>query len=1268
MKYDPKSLDVLPLTPAQSGMLFHVLDDPAATPYVAVLSCALDGPLDKGKLRNAMQAAIQARDAFRASFVWDGVKQPVQVIREKIELTWTEHDWSSRPEDKAQDDLQNLIALEQTRQFDLASAPLMQVHLIAHSQTRHTLVWTIHHIISDGWSTGVVLRDVILRYLDQIPANAAQTSFKDYVIWLRKSGRETPNETFWSAHLADAEPSKLDLAPLAEPDFGHGHLKQSLGADLHEKVKLFCRIARVTPNSFLAAAWAILLRHLQSSNDVIFGQTSAGRPVELPGSENAAGAFINTLPLRLKIDPDESVATFVANVEATQRTWRDHEFAALPKVQSLSKIPNGTALFDTLFVSEALAPMDLPPSDLKLNDLQIVQSSNYALALLVAPIGDFQTELYFDRQLVAEDTAQEVLSRYAKLVSALIGAPDESVRAVVAKALQAEAKELPASTYTHSILSQFLEQVERNPDALAVSDGAQSLSYAGLAQRAAGIAALLKKAGVTHGELIPVALDRSVDSLASFLGVWMAGAAYVPLDLTYPGERIRQIIKEVAPKHVITRDGVVDPDIFGAADLIFTDNIEAKDPNEWKDPEASQTAYVVFTSGSEGKPKGVVISHGALSHSTGVREEIYEQAPDAYLVLSSLAFDSSVPGLFWPLTCGGHMVLAPRRVEQDPPAFSKLIAKHHITHCLCLPSLAQAILPASNPDDLKSLQTLIAAGEPLSAQLCDTVASHLPDAKLFNEYGPTEATVWATAFDATGHQDSKVPIGTALPGTDVHVCDRDAVPLPRGFNGEVFIAGPTLADGYHNNTALTESSFPKASYGSRVYRTKDLGYVATDGEIHLLGRADAQMKIRGHRIEPQDIERVGQEIFGSARCAAFLKNAELCLAIESAGSTLDNPSAAFANRLPAAWVPKHFVFVEELPRLPNGKVDHNALQQLKTDAPSITTHQQELTDLERQLTGIFKQVLNIENVPLDGNFFDLGGDSLATITAYSLARKNGLNFAPTDLFETPDIASLSRRILKRSVEHIPHESTLKTLHTNAGAEKAAVLLLHGTISLFNAVSRGLGEKHAVGLAFSDYLHGSETALHKTVEDYADDVIADLRTLRPTGPYVICAYSAGAVVALEAARRLDEEIVRIVMIDPPYQVLGSKPESATSERARADQARIKAKLRNRCLRHGLRVALLKTIAPVLPKSEWRRRKLVQSAYVFALSKYRIKPHDGPVVIITTSDNPAMKPEGTLDTHLTQKSVETLSMRHLDVISTPEGVVAVSSRIVSSVKNL
>lgn len=1262
--------EILPLTSAQTGMLFHVLENPSAQgPYVAVLSCTLDGPVESERLREAMQAEVQSRDAYRAGFVWEGVKRPVQVVLKNVDLPWRTLDWRGQADRDTR--LADLISEEQLRQFDLNRAPLMMVTLIRLSDNRWQLVWTIHHLVSDGWSTSIVFDNVFNRYYGRSDPALKQASFRDYVAWLRRSAPLT-DTAFWQAHLAGLDgPSLLTEQPPAQDSVeGHRHLMRHLGAETLERANSLAKRFGMTTNTVLSATWALVLRRLLQHDDVVFGQTSAGRPAEIPGIARAAGAFINTLPLRVKIDPAQSGAAFLANVAETQRQCTPHAFASLAEVQSCAPIPKGSALFDTLFVNEGTATQARDFCDIKLSNLTTVQTSNYALALLATPNDDFKVELYFDPAKVGSKQAERCLTDFETTLHALITSPNTPVRDLCWHNVDPIAVPL-ANSYLN-VLDRFLAQATANPDAIAVSDVDTSLTYAALLHRARQVAATLAGKGVTAQEIVPVALPRSTDAIAAFLGVMMVGAAYVPIDISYPSQRIAQILDRVKPRFVITTVQTFDLLPPTHATPVHMETLDG--PLDPAAIQAGETAYVIFTSGSQGQPKGVEITHAALAHSTGARDEVYNETPEVFLLLSSLAFDSSVAGMYWALATGGHLVIAPSGAEQEPARLGALITQHRVTHTLCLPSLAQALVQTLTTRDLASLRMLIAAGEALPNGLIETCREKLPLCRVINEYGPTEATVWCAARDVTAHKGSNsVPIGCGLPGTWIGVCNQDGVPLPAGRVGEIVVVGPTLATGYLNDPEQTRLSFSRLGPdGPRAYRTGDLGRMDVTGDITFLGRRDAQFKIRGHRVELSEIEKVARSVLAQTDLVALAVDQDGRIAIHlfvehvQDDELRNHIQSKIEVELPAPFHPSQIVFVPSFPRLPNGKVDRARLHDLLPntadgEAPNDNLPQ---TEVEQQVADLFAQVLGTPALPRDAHFFDLGGDSLMTLAVYAKARDQGLSFDPIDIFNHPTIQGLARHILAGSGSPHSHEGLAELRLANIGGQDVAFFLVHGTMQLFLQTARGLGKNHPVGMLFSHHLFDRKLPYTSSIAGLAAEAIEGLRSLRAHGPYVLGAYSAACPIVLEMLQQLGPgEVVKIVLIDPPYLVVGADPSLQSSRASKIKRMQNRFRLSLRIARHSLRAPFFSAGLRLFPDNDWMRRNTVRSAYAFALSRYRVPRHDGPTQVFVTGDNPAMAVGDVMDTHLTNKSVEHLPMGHNQIIASPEGVVAITSRIVA-----
>ncbi len=1263
--------DILPLTPVQTGMLFHVLESKDSRGrYVAVLSCRLSGPLDPQRLREAMQDAIQARDAYRAGFVWEDVKQPVQAIREQVELPWTELDWQDN--DGTEEQLTALITFEQSRQFDLKQAPLMSATLIKLDQNNWQLVWTIHHLISDGWSTFVVFRDIFERYQDRQPETQKQARFRDYIVWLRKSAPKT-DTAYWTQHLEDlAAPSLLPRREQdIEPSALHHHVERHLGEELLRAVEAFAMKQGMTANTILAATWALVLRQMLQQNDVVFGQTTAGRPAEIPGIANAAGAFINTLPFRIKIDPDQSVGAFLAQAAETQQARASHEFASLAEVHACAPIPKGSALFDTLFVNEGIAAQKMDAGDIQLLDLSTTQSSNYALALLATPHNAFKVEIYADPKKLDADQAAECLDAYEKMLQAVIEWPD---RAIAELSWQDTPDiNVPSAKPFAPVLERIMRCAQENPDALAISDEEQSWTYQTLTHRARQIAFKLEAEGTREGDIVPVVLPRSNQALAAFLGVMMVGAVYVPIDMDYPAHRIEQIFKKSnAGRYICDAETIVRLTDNSASPVMIDVLDEAIGLDEIN---PGKSAYVIFTSGSQGGPKGVEIEHAALAHSTGVRDEIYGGGPDVYLLLSSLAFDSSVAGIYWTLCTGGHLVLAPKSAEQRPAQLGALIKQHGVSHTLCLPGLAQALLDALPADDLRSLRVLIAAGEVLPPSLLEATRNQLPSCRIFNEYGPTESTVWCTVHEASPSDIEAVPIGRALPGTWVGICDIDGKPLPAGSVGEIVVAGPTLACGYLNDAQQTAARFATLGPdGPRAYRTGDLGRMDSAGVISFLGRRDTQLKIRGHRIELSEIERVAQASLPGIEIIAAVQQhsgrSTITLIIEHAenGAARQSLQNGISAALPPPFHPTDYEFVSSFPRLPNGKTDRNKLIEQNQSHASSNVDDPPQSELEQQLAELFGEVLNIDDFSRNANFFELGGDSLMTLTVFSKGREKNLIFEPADIFEFPTVRELAAYISSGKANEVQYKEFPEFHFANTDGQKEAVLLMHITMGIFRKTAKGLGPDHPVCILFSHFMFGRRMAYSTTVADMAAEAVHALRQMRPHGPYLLTGYSAACPIILEIVRQLDpEDVDRIVLIDPPYLVIGAEPSLQKDQSARRTRLRNQISLGFRIARHLVRAPFFSTLLWLRPKNEWIRQKTIRSAYVFALSRYKIPKYDGKAHILLTAGNPAMKPGDAFDTHLTNKTIHDMPTTHRTILKTTEGEDVVSAKLIEICTN-
>ncbi|WP_171239308.1 non-ribosomal peptide synthetase [Ruegeria sp. HKCCA5491] len=1262
----PKGVaDILPLTPAQQGMLFHTVGEAAlGGQYVAVISCALNGPLDPNRLKRAFKAMLAGRDALHAGFVWEGVKQPVQAVREEINLPWTELDWSGvRNVDQRWDDL---LRLEQIRRFDLKKPPLMAVTLIKLSDSAWRLVWTAHHLISDGWSTRVALQDVCASYRNPNAVRDQAPSFKSYLIWQRKQKNLT-NRAFWTDQFSGlTEPSTLQTTATSSEAALQERRVEELGHELMTSVENLARQLKVTSNVILSAAWGLTLRRLLQQDDVVFGTTTSGRPPEIPGIAKAIGAFVNTLPVRCKFDPAQPVENFLLDHARSDLARRKHEYASLAKVQSCAPFTSGTPLFDTLFVNEGLAQLDLDLGDVDMTRLKTTQFSNYPLTLLVTPQDRLTVELYHDPSSLSSEDVESVITDYKDILSAITNDPKVAVKNLLRQAQDAM-KPSPEPD-SEDVIERFLSCARNSPQAVAISDGEATLTYAELSLGARKIAKALVDAGVKTTDIVPVALPRGSAAISAFLGVMMSGAAYVPLDLDYPSERISQVLNAIEARHIVTDQiGRTKLPETGAHHVLLS---SLGNPMDSVDVRRGERAYVMFTSGSQSLPKGVEITRRGLALSTAARDTYYKERPSVFLLLSSLAFDSSVAGIYWTLCTGGQLVIAPRRAEQEPLKLGKLISHHRVTHTLCLPGLAQALLSAVPSRDLESLRTVITAGEPLHPTIVRQFRTVLPGRRLVNEYGPTEATVWCTAYDATSHvEDADIPIGSAIPGTWVGVVDADDCPVSAGKIGEIVVAGRTVARGYLNNAIQTQERFFHTGLKDiQAYRTGDLGIADASGHITFLGRKDSQVKIRGHRVELSEIETAASTVTPNQPVAAVVldqaASKSIAIAIEGPAdeALCQTVSGHIQATLPSPFHPNLVVNIERFPQLPNGKTDLQTLARMVSDVRQVQVGDPPEGELEGLLAELFSDVLRTACTTRDANFFDIGGDSLTTIAAYAKGQEMGLEFEPTDLFSCPTVAELAKRITDRmtSVTFSENDSTIQV--SNPGPGKTTVVIAHCSVQFSRYMARSLGPDYSVVLIRSHRTQGMDIPVGKTFDDLASDAKSYLDQSENTGPIVLCGYSAGCPLVMELARQLGQDRIKgLVLLDPPIKMVGEEPKLQpiffrTYKRWRYLFRNFKRKAKAKHTLPATMAALHEQ-----PDSKDLHIEAVEISHGLAISDFRVPRLDQPAHVFLTPGNPSLATGDVLDTHLRRKTCHMLEMKHEELMQRPDAFLNIATAL-------
>ena len=862
--------DIYTLSPVQLGMLFHTLADTQTGVYVNQYTCKLSRSLQPNLLQQAWQQTVARHPVLRTAFLWDGLDEPLQVVREQVELPWQELDWRGITEQTAR--LDEFLECDRTQGFQLDQAPLLRFTLIHLSQNHYQFVWSSHHLLFDGWSLPLIWQDMLTCYgallQGSVPHLPPLRPYRDYIAWQQKQDLSIA-AGFWQRQLQGfIEPTPL---PAARPGLSQRYQQQKtfLSTSLTSNLKALARQHRLTLNTLIQGAWALLLNHYSGEEQVTYGSVISGRPADLIGVETMVGLFINTLPVRVHIEPDKPLIDWLRHRQQNLFDLQQYETTALSDIQRWSNLPQGNPLFESIVVFEnypAAAAKDL---GFDTSDVRYLEQSNYPLALLVVPGESLELILLFDSGRFEEDAIARLHAHLELLLTAFVEQPQSTLAELpcLTSAEQQQLTTWETVDYPRDLtIHQLIEaQVQQTPDAPAVVFEGQTLSYGELNQKANQLASLLRSKGVLSGDRIALCLKPSLDRIVSILAVLKAGAAYVPLDPTYPIERLQYCLEDTKPKFLLTQRSVNLPDT--SVSVLYLDG-EGQVSGEMRvqnQPfQSSLTpddlAYIIYTSGSTGKPKGVMVSHRNLVHSTAARTHVYPESVGRFLLLSSIAFDSSVAGIFWTLCQGGTLVLPPERIEQDLQQLADVIAHQQITHTLCVPTLYSLLLESADPQQLAQLRTVIVAGEACSRSLVQNHYAKLPATDLYNEYGPTEATVWCTVYRIPT-EPGPVAIGKAIPNTQIYLLNKDLNLVPTGAIGEIYVGGDGVAQGYWNQPEKTALSFVVLEHclPGPLYKTGDLARYRANGTLEWLGRCDRQVKIRGYRIELGEIEDVLQD-------------------------------------------------------------------------------------------------------------------------------------------------------------------------------------------------------------------------------------------------------------------------------------------------------------------------------------------------------------------------------------------------------------------------
>ncbi|MFE0019384.1 amino acid adenylation domain-containing protein [Amycolatopsis sp. NPDC059021] len=1030
--------DILPLSPMQEGMLFHTLLDPGSGVDFEQLLYRFDGPLEEAALEKAWQQVVARHSALRARLLWQGVDRPLQLIERTVRVPFTVLDWSGDGFARAER-LDEWLERDRRQGIALAEAPLLRVTLFRVAAREHLMVLSFHHVLLDGWSVRLVLRDLMTYYRAAVRGRPSTLEpapkYSSFLRWLAAQDTAAA-ERYWKAELADfSAPTKI-TADRPGTDDGFATVELELDAEESARLREFARTQRITVNTVLQGAWALLLSRYTGERDVVFGATMSTRPPEAERVESMVGLMINTLPLRVRVERARPVGAWLRSVQEAQLALRQYDYTPLVLAQSSSGVPQGTPLFETLLVFEnypAAAAEDQPADGLELVPMGARERNGYPLSVVAAVRDLLRMEITYDRSRFDRDRADLLAGHLRTLLLGLSADPAAAVgdvgiltageRRRIVSEWNDTAAEYPRDRCVHEL---FEACAARQPDAVAVvdTDGTR-LTYRDLNERANRLARHLRALGAGPEQRIGICAGPSVRALVGIFGILKAGAAYVPLDPGYPAERLRFMLDDTGAERVIVEQETLSNVPAEYADrTILLDaevSVAARLPTGNPDTpvRADNLAYVMYTSGSTGRPKGVLVAHQGLVNYLWWGIEGYGLAGESGApMLGSIAFDLSMPNFFLPLIGGKDVtLLSPdrshdslKRVLAEPGDFSLLkITPGHL-------DLLRGMI--GEDEQLDSVRTYVVGADEVKPETLAAWQRIAPKSRVINEYGPTETVVGCSIYVADERFDPSVPvpIGRPIANTRMYVLDEALNPVPAGVVGELCIGGDGVARGYLGRPGITAERFVPDPFGAgRLYRTGDLARFRPDGDLEFLGRTDHQVKIRGYRVELGEIEARLLVLEGVSEAVVVARedtpgDRRLVAYLVADGGLAEPEVREWVEAvLPGYMVPAAFVFLPALPLSGNGKVDRRALPAPDGARPGLAAGPvRPRTPTEELVADVWSEVLGIDEIGVLDDFFALGGHSLlATQVVSRLSRLGGTEVPLRALFTFPTVAELA---------------------------------------------------------------------------------------------------------------------------------------------------------------------------------------------------------------------------------------------------------------------
>ncbi|MDR0126243.1 non-ribosomal peptide synthetase [Bacillus zhangzhouensis] len=1143
--------DMYYLSPMQEGMLFHTLHHQEKGFYVEQMDMNVKGTLRHDLLEKSMNIIVERYDIFRTVFLHEKVKRPVQVVLKKRPFTLDVVDMQDLSEDEQLVRIEAFKQKDQLRGFDLSKDSLMRASVFQTGPASYRWIWSYHHILLDGWCFGLVVQELFAIYyalLHDIPYRLEPVKpYKEYIQWLEKQDKQASLQ-YWQQSLAGFDgQSTFKEQRKQTNEHELGEIEWSMSQKETAALSELALQQNATLSSALQSVWSILLSRYQRSNDVLFGTVVSGRPADLAGVDRMVGLFINVIPRRIQLTDQMTFRSLLSDTQQQSLAAEPHQYIPIYDIQAKA---GQQQLIDHIVVFENVPAAKKDEQEALLGftveEMNVYEKSNYDLNLLASPGEQLQLKLAFNQRAFDPAFVHRLKEQLIVLMKEAIKHPDQSVHTLTLvtkqeKQLILEEWNAPELEHDQLYLSKWFEHnVHKQPNAVALSTGEHTMTYAELNEQANRLARHLQKYGVAHQTVIAILADRTSELIVSLLAVLKAGATYVPIDPDYPESRIQYMLKDSRATHLLTHSTFISQAKTLAFDgtYLFADDQEISLMSSENLPlEAGlhDTAYIMYTSGTTGQPKGIMTTHSNIARVVKNTNYLTISETDTLLSLSNSVFDGFTFDVYGALLNGAKLVLPKKETILDMRELTELIRGESIS-VMFVPTALFHLLVDEGTDWMRGVRKVLFGGERASVQHVRKAFDVMGQGRLINVYGPTESTVFATYYpvdEAIPVEARSIPIGKPLNQTSAYILSQQGQLQPIGMVGELCLSGKGLAKGYLNRPDLTKQAFiahPFAA-GERLYRTGDLAYFREDGLIEYAGRVDDQVKIRGHRIELTEIEAHLLVHPGVKQAALIADHDETnhtrLLAYitceDEWKDKLDVIKSGLKERLPAYLLPHELIRLDNLPLTTNGKVDKRQLP--KPEAPQGKRHVKlPVNEVEQKLLVMWREVLERDDISTDDHFFELGGHSLKAMSLLSKVCKEFEVQVPIHLlFETPTIEAISRYIQKQDQEAAGY----LVFNESQSSTVFALPPLPGYGFIYQEAAKTLDDVRLIAFDFIE--------TDNRMSQYAQHV----QHLQPEGPLTLMGYSGGCYLAFELVQALEQAgrtVEKVIMIDS-YKKIG-----------------------------------------------------------------------------------------------------------------------------------